>query len=967
MSLLRSCAVAGLLVLVRVAVSAETGVWAAAEHCAPAGSVSPSLQPATWDAHDLVLLDSALSPGVLLRLKSASVTFFSGLSSWGAAPPAFLVVRTDAGPRVLDRGVTLAGEDMAAPWAVASFQGCRGWEQFDTPWFLALHRRPRRLTLTAGGLLIEYPDGDTGYVFSMPLYGYDKPPQERDDFCARHGLPHRGVRPWQWRERVPENVVRRCELWARISRAWPVAFRESFSVDAATDLIVFRQDHAWFLTEDDWGTTPLRFAPIPPALALARQTGFPMSSTERLDDVGMMTSFGPSVGAFDVDRVEYALRVLQYTHELEELPVPTDPTAEQERALGLIRKAMRSKFRDAWRFRYDHGDRGNFVWNIVGDVWYPKGIPFVDTEVAACAKSALRVYMANDVLRPFSPHRGKTIIHGPGIDSWGGWGDAGKFAANALQPIWAFGEYGDGWDLIRDRWPLIKRFFITPEEARWAMFGRGSIAELGDEAAPCSAYARMAWAVGDRDECLFGAYMFARELAVHWVKQFGGKYFYEHQPYQPERAAGDVIRPMPPRVYPTDCWGSTLGWQVDGPSFGRAYSREHQSANRWVRFHDPDVGRFYREHSLADRVREELEWYTDAAAAGVGGLYRPGSYTKWLKQDNAHILPSLARLRSFLLGESFADLERSAPLVNYEHLSGAGAIAAGYAFLRSTVTPGHRRLLPRDVGPSPFVLGLQRERDWEHVGTVQSVRVEGLSLLPGWHKWPMPKPREGRGDRVFGFVKGDFARKVAGPGGREWISYGCRLQWRDAVVPRTVEDVDAVLRAQERTPVMVGGPFSNANDTEITETAYPPERAFDPAASYAGAYGPLRWRAAETGLGRAVDLRAELSAGKWPMLNTLAYVQQFVHTSTAVRVWLHAGHHGGIQAWVNGERVLSENGHHLWAMEPDKSRAMAALKPGANRILLKVACYGSREFRTQFRITGLDGRPVAGLRFSAEP
>lgn len=46
---------------------------------------------------------------------------------------------------------------------------------------------------------------------------------------------------------------------------------------------------------------------------------------------------------------------------------------------------------------------------------------------------------------------------------------------------------------------------------------------------------------------------------------------------------------------------------------------------------------------------------------------------------------------------------------------------------------------------------------------------------------------------------------------------------------------------------------------------------------------------------------------------------------------------------------------------------MAALKPGANRILVKVACYGTREFKTQVRITGIDGQPIPELRFSAEP
>ena len=65
----------------------------------------------------------------------------------------------------MGRGVALSGDDMVSPWIVASFQGARGWEQFDTPWFLSLQRRPTRLVLTAEGLTIEFPGNDTGYLF----------------------------------------------------------------------------------------------------------------------------------------------------------------------------------------------------------------------------------------------------------------------------------------------------------------------------------------------------------------------------------------------------------------------------------------------------------------------------------------------------------------------------------------------------------------------------------------------------------------------------------------------------------------------------------------------------------------------------------------------------------------------------------------------------------------------------------
>src|ERR1051325_4084795 len=120
--------------------------------------------------------------------------------------------------------------------------------------------------------------------------------------------------------------------------------------------------------------------------------------------------------------------------------------------------------------------------------------------------SRLRKYFHVDVLvtnrfklREFPKVSANTyyILEGPGIGSWGVLGDAGKFSANTLETLWAYAHFTGDWDLIRERWPLVKRMFCTPAEANWVSFGREAIAELGDEAAPCLALARMAYRIGD--------------------------------------------------------------------------------------------------------------------------------------------------------------------------------------------------------------------------------------------------------------------------------------------------------------------------------------------------------------------------------------------------------------------------------------------------------------------------------------
>ncbi|HPD16155.1 MAG TPA: hypothetical protein PLE19_14470 [Planctomycetota bacterium] len=914
----------------------------------------PLVGRASWEGHEVYSLRSMLTPGVLLRMKSSSLRFFGGLDAFGAEPPTFFAIKTPGGAKAFGRDQAATGEQMAASWLVASFQGAKGWEQFDVPWFLSFEKRPKQLILTRDGLRVEFAAKDTGHIFSMPLYGYYKPPQEGNDFAAKHNLPSKGIRPWEWRKAVPKSVVERCDWWAAAAKAFPVGFQESFSVNPATDEITFHYDHRWLTARDDWGTKPLRFAPLSPTLGIAwKYPGFPMKLSADIHDPDYFTAFGPYVGAHDTDSLDITMKVLQHTNELERLDVPASPGPEQQKALEMIVSAMKGKFRSPWQFFYDHGDRGNYCWNIVADVWYSKALPFVPEELRTTAKSSLWAYMAGDVLVPYSPFHGKYLLHGPGIGSWGTWGDAGKFSANALQAIWAYGHYSGDWALLRDRWDLIKRYFITPEEANWAFFGRAAIAEMGDEAPPCSAYARMAWALGDHDEYLFGCYMFARELVHHYVKQLGGQLFYENQPY-------NRLSAMPPHIYPTNLWGSTLGWQVDGPIWGDG---EHQSANRWVRFHDPDLGRFYCDH-LANPVRKELEWYADAGRQDNKAVFNIHNYKNWFTKDDAHIMTSLARVRSFVLGEPYEALNKVVPLDNYKGVGGPGRIAVAYAYLRSMAPVKHERLVPKDVAPSPAVLGLQRSGPEEHQTTAQ-ICYGGLKLEPLWGRWPMPKAPKGDWHRHFGTIEGDFGSRVPGREANQTLSYGCSVHWADSVEPRQLANPDAILAEQDETPVAVIGPFSNRNDSEIADTAYPPEKEVKSGASYEGFRGPVAWKQAKLAKGRTIDLRkALLEEGQSPWM-LLAYVQQFVWSPQEQEVYLLAGHQGGVQAWVNAERVISHHENH-GGFKPDAVRGLGKLGKGWNRILLKVECPGG-EWRAQFRLVALDRQPIPGLRFAAMP
>lgn len=917
-----------------------------------------------WENHDSVYFRSMLSPAVLMKMKTNKISFFGDLDKYGAEPPTFLVVKTKAGATTVNRNQVIKGADLTAPWIVASFQGSKGWEQFDAPWYLALQKRPESLKLTAQGLEIKFPGKDTGYIYSMPLYGYYKPPQEKNNFVAKNKLPSPGIEPWKWLKKVPEKMVKRCDFFARIARAWPIGFQESFSVNPSKDEITFRQKYNWMVTKDDWQTKPQKFATISPDLAFTKLIpGFPVKFSKKITDLDYCTGFGPIMGAIDADELDVTMKVLQYTNDLEVLKRPSNPTPEQARCLKLIDKGM-EKFKNDYSFRYDHGGRQNFVWNIVADFWYARGLGLIPADKKKIAEASFRIYLDNDVLKPHHPHHGKYCFTGPGIGVWGTWGDGAKFAANSLMPIWAYAKYSGDWQLVKNNWNLIKKFFTTPEMANYVNYGRGGIAEQGDEAPPCSSYARMAWAIGDQDEYLFGCYMFARELVLYFIKMRGGKYFYEHQPFS-------KYAPMPKQIYPTDIWGVTTGWHVDGPNYHHLH-HDRQSAQRWVRFHDPDTGRFFYD-VLYDDVKAELDFTLDMYNKYDKGKNLPKglklSLIHRMNKENAHTSAGYGRVRSLTLNEPFEKLDKKIPLKNYEKGWGPGAIASGYAYLRSTEPRKYERLVPKDLGPSPFVLGFQRRGNKDYLGLVQHHWYSDLTLRPVWFRWEMPegKWKNKKMYRYFGAIQGDFGDKISGPGKSEWISYGSEVNYYDAVPKRQVTGSQKILQKQNATPVMIIGPFPNDLDIEITDKAYPPEKEFKKDAEYDGYYGKVKWHQVKRDRQGKVDTAKILcpTEGQAPWMK-IGYMQSYVWSPEPMDVMLQATHFGGIQAWINGQKVIEQHEGHSFRYQANREKGYGKLKKGWNRILIKTECR-NKVFQMQFTLLGADGQPVPELKFAPLP
>ena len=692
-----------------------------------------------WKQAPFYYIQTELSPSTLYYTTTKSYGFFANLKETGLGGPTFAAFSTAGSPHVVKAGSPMDPAAMSECWILVWFAGAEGWTDWDSPWVVYLQKRPSVIKFDADGLACRF-DGPAGYAVLTPLYGYYKPPQQGKEFLAAHGLPAKDIQTWQWASGLPADVLRRVRYWANVSRAFPVYCEDSFSVDRRRDSVTIRQKFDWISIVDDWRTPPLKLAPVSPVLALASIDGkFPVAYSARLTDPQMFTPYGPYMGVEGADQLDATFYVLGYVNETEAYdPPPADADPSVAQALARLRATAKQKFRSPDKYDYDHGGLGNFCWAIMGDQWYAKGLPCYDEATRAIAVKSLAKYFRDDVLvaerfkeREFPKDSGRTyyILEGPGIGSWGVLGDAGKFSTNLLETLWAYAHFTGDWALVKERWPMVRKLFCTPAETKWVTFGREAIAEMGDEAAPCLAMARMAYHVGDMDMYGYASYMFARELAHHWVKQRGAAYYRANQPWHTQEF-------MPEEVYLTNLWGDLAAWQIDGPAYP-AKTGERQFNNRWVRFKNEDVGRFYRDFLLAD-VRKELDVLAER--------WEP----KRRFANDSHIMPSLVQLRSLLLNEPPADLAKIATPDKFGGPA-SGVIASCLAVARAS-HPTRRERLIAAAEPSAFAPGLEREVAGPNTYLCQAVQwsvkdPKLKAIRPVWPTvtwWGWKTPKGGR-------------------------------------------------------------------------------------------------------------------------------------------------------------------------------------------------------------------------------
>ena len=514
--------------------------------------------PGSWSHAPFFCLKTELSPATLFHSASNYFGCFGGLPERGLGGPAFAAYASKTGIKIAKAGEAMDAPMMDECWMLVWFAGAKGWTNWDSPGVVFLQKKPRRMNLDEGGLHFEFP-GAAGDIVLLPLYGYFKPPTEKVDLLAAHGLPSKKIKTWQWSEALPKGPLMRVRYWASALREFPVYCEESFSVDRARGSVTIRQRFQWRAIDDDWNTKHLKLAPLSPPLALAsRDQTFPVTFSGSVLDHDLFTPHGPYMGVEGADTVDATFQVLHHVNETEFADPPaTNAPPGVLAAIEQLRSTSRAKFRSPERYEYDHGGLENFALAVAGDQWYAKALPYMDEPTRAIALASLRKYFHDDVLttnrfqwRESPSGSGGTypLLRSKGMGSTGDPADAGTSSAPLLETLWAYAHFSGDWDLIKERWPLVKQLFTAPPGAGWVSFAQEAGAELGGGAPHCVAMARMAYKVGDMDAYNYACYRFARGLVHHQIKQTGAEYFRRHQPLHSMEA-------MDGEVYPTKTSG----------------------------------------------------------------------------------------------------------------------------------------------------------------------------------------------------------------------------------------------------------------------------------------------------------------------------------------------------------------------------------------------------------------------------
>lgn len=160
----------------------------------------------------------------------------------------------------------------------------------DIPLLVVLDRNPRK---------IEFTRLPTGQLSAITFHGCSRMVTATPFGFEALDPKHPGDKTFL------EDAVRRSRLWSRAFLAFPVGCREFFKNDHSSQKVRIIQEFEYRLLSDEWKTSPLKLAPLPPALTLCGQ---PLP--EGCSDFNFPTKYGKFLG-FAGDSSAYTVSMMR--------------------------------------------------------------------------------------------------------------------------------------------------------------------------------------------------------------------------------------------------------------------------------------------------------------------------------------------------------------------------------------------------------------------------------------------------------------------------------------------------------------------------------------------------------------------------------------------------------------------------------------------------------------------------------
>ena len=161
----------------------------------------------------------------------------------------------------------------------------------DLPVLLVLHGRPDRIAVNGPTVTLRgrKPSFDFGPPFGLRRFS--------------------GSDTEMWTRGLPPDVLAACQFWSRAALAYPVANQECYDVDQDTERVTITEKYEYEIAQDDWGTEPLKIAPVPPVLACLLDAGYPGKMLTARTDPGFVTYYGPFAATVDSDTAKFELPI----------------------------------------------------------------------------------------------------------------------------------------------------------------------------------------------------------------------------------------------------------------------------------------------------------------------------------------------------------------------------------------------------------------------------------------------------------------------------------------------------------------------------------------------------------------------------------------------------------------------------------------------------------------------------------